>query len=92
MTADNASTTKKDQRGQDGEYKPTWFQLSLGVIIIGASAGMTLYTKKTKAMLDQMKRVEQNRQSRLPKKKFGPETKGEWDKMRNRWNDKNDDF
>ena len=58
--------------------------------MIGASAGLTLYTKKTKAMLDQMKRVEQNRQSRLPKKKLGPLTKDEWEKMRPRWNDKDD--
>ncbi len=85
-----AAASPNNNSGQD--YKPTLFQMSMGLIIVGASAGMTLYTKKTKAMLDQMKRVEQTRQSRLPKKKFGPSTKENWDKMRNRWNDKNDEF
>lgn len=61
------------------------FQIGCGLMILGASAGLTLYTKKTHSMLNQMKRVEENRALRLPKKKFGPMTKPEWEKMRNRW-------
>lgn len=55
--------------------------------MVGASAGLTLYTKKTRAMLEQMKRVERNREMRLPKKKFGPLTRDEWARVRPRWND-----
>ena len=61
------------------------FQIGCGLMILGASAGLTLYTKKTQSMLNKMKRVEENRAMRLPKKKFGPMTKPEWEKMRNRW-------
>ena len=61
------------------------FQIGCGLMILGASAGLTLYTKKTQSMLNQMKRVEENRALRLPKKKVGPMTKPEWEKMRNRW-------
>ena len=66
--------------------RPTAFQISLGILMLGASAGLTLYTKKTQSMLNQFKRAEKNKQQRLPKKKFGPLTREEWDKMRNRWN------
>ncbi len=72
------------------EYKPTMFQISMGLLMVGASAGLTLYTKKTRAMLDQMKRVERNREMRLPKRKFGPLTRDEWERTRSRWNDYDD--
>jgi hypothetical protein len=68
----------------------TPFQIGIGLIIVGASAGLTLYTRKTQAILSQMKRMEENRALRLPKKKFGPPTKEEWEKLRNRWT--NDDL
>ena len=89
----NNKTQNQNQtqpQAEDTSNRPTLFQLSLGILMIGASAGMTLYTKKTKAMLDQMKRVERNRQARLPKKRYGPLTREEWEKMRNRWNDNDD--
>ncbi len=80
------STAKNPAESSSGTG-PTPFQIGLGLIIVGASAGLTLYTKKTQAMLNQMKAVERNKQQRLPKPKFGPPTKNEWERMRNRWND-----
>ena len=63
----------------------TPLQIGMGLIILGASAGLTLYTKKTQSLLSQMKRADQNKAMRLPKKKFGPMTKPEWEQMRSRW-------
>lgn len=90
-TTTQIQRSHNEQQKQE-EYKPTLFQLSLGILIIGASAGLTLYTKKTKAMLEQMKRVEENRLKRMPKKKqfYGPLTREEWERVRNRWNDNDD--
>eukprot|EP00553_Chaetoceros_curvisetus_P015956 CAMPEP_0204645260 /NCGR_PEP_ID=MMETSP0718-20130828/2271_1 /ASSEMBLY_ACC=CAM_ASM_000674 /TAXON_ID=230516 /ORGANISM="Chaetoceros curvisetus" /LENGTH=94 /DNA_ID=CAMNT_0051667097 /DNA_START=19 /DNA_END=303 /DNA_ORIENTATION=- len=83
------STTNGPGRSDSGNNSngPTAFQIGLGLMIVGASAGLTLYTKKTQAMLNQMKAVERNKRQRLPKAKFGPPTKDEWERMRNRWND-----
>lgn len=67
-------------------FQATPFQIGLGLMILGASAGMTLYTKKTQAFLNQMKRVQQNVETRNPKK-FGPPTKEEYEKMKPRIND-----
>jgi len=64
--------------------KPTALQIGAGLIIVGASAGLTLYTKKTQSILAQMKQVERNREIRMPKK-YGPPTKQEWEKIRPRW-------
>ncbi len=92
MTSGNTSTNSttngpgRNDNGNNGNG-PTPFQIGLGLMIVGASAGLTLYTKKTQAMLNQMKAVERNKRQRLPKPKFGPPTKNEWERMRNRWND-----
>ena len=87
--SDNNTNTNTQTQEQE-QNRPTAFQISLGILMIGASAGLTLYTRKTAAMLEQFKRVEKNRQMRLPKKEFGPMTKEQWEMMRNRWNDNND--
>mmetsp|Transcript_27576 Transcript_27576/g.26436 ORF Transcript_27576/g.26436 Transcript_27576/m.26436 type:complete len:96 (+) Transcript_27576:196-483(+) len=68
-------------------YTATPFQIGLGLMLVGASAGLTLYTKKTQSMLTQLKRVDKNRQMRQPKKKYGPPTQQQWEKMRPRWSD-----
>eukprot|EP01083_Nonionella_stella_P077437 211483_1 len=88
------SKTKNNppKMAQNEKENPTIFQISLGLLIIGASAGMTLYTKKTAAILSQMKQVEKNREMRLPKKiqMYGPLNREDWERVRNRWDDKDD--
>mmetsp|Transcript_4773 Transcript_4773/g.9114 ORF Transcript_4773/g.9114 Transcript_4773/m.9114 type:complete len:112 (-) Transcript_4773:426-761(-) len=87
---DTTTASKQSSSSSSSTTAPTPFQIGIGLLIVGASAGMTLYTRKTQAMLNQMKRMEENRAMRLPKKKFGPPTKEEWEKLRNRWT--NDDL
>ena len=53
-------------------------------VVLGSSAGFTLYTKKANGMLQAMKQVEKNRLKRNPPK-IGPPTKEEWEKMRPRF-------
>jgi hypothetical protein len=65
--------------------RTTTFQYSLAAIILGASAGLTLYTKRTSHMLNQLNRAAKNAQERRGPPQFGPRTKVEWEKMRNRW-------
>jgi len=79
-STDNTKGSSKDTR-----YAATPVQIGMGMLILGASAGLTLYTKKTHSMLAQLKRAEQNKQMRLPKKMYGPPTKQEWEKLRSRW-------
>ena len=63
----------------------TPLQLTMAAIILGTSAGLTLYTKKTSAMLQTMEKVNKNVAQRKGPPKFGPRTKMEWEKWRNRW-------
>lgn len=66
----------------------------MGMVIvlgmIGASAGFTLYTKRTGQLLQQLDHISQQQLKRAPKRQIGPMTKEEWDKIRPRMND--DDF
>jgi hypothetical protein len=63
----------------------TPLQFGLAAIILGASAGLTLYTKKTSHMLNQLERASANVAQRKGPPKFGPKTKTEWEMSRNRW-------
>ncbi len=63
----------------------TPLQLTFAAIILGASAGLTLYTKRTSTILHQMERASKNATERKGPQKFGPRTKSEWEKLRNRW-------
>ncbi|KAL3795251.1 hypothetical protein HJC23_008336 [Cyclotella cryptica] len=63
----------------------TPLQWSLAAVILGASAGLTLYTKKTSHMLSQFERASKNAQQRRGPPQFGPKTRMEWEKTRNRW-------
>ena len=76
--------TEEDKRTED-DSSPTPLQLAFGAIILGASAGLTLYTKRTGSMLRQMDRSAKNKAKRKGPPKFGPPTKGEWEKIRPRF-------
>lgn len=65
--------------------RATPLQLTFAAIILGASAGFTLYTKRTSTILHQMERASKNAVERKGPQKFGPRTKNEWEKLRNRW-------
>lgn len=67
------------------DSKITPLQLSMAAIILGASAGLTLYTKRTSHMLNQLNRAAKNAQERKGPPKFGPKTRAEWERTRNRW-------
>jgi hypothetical protein len=60
-------------------------QLAFAAMILGSSAGLALYTKQTSQMLNQWNRAARNAQERKGPVKFGPRTRDEWEKMRNRW-------
>mmetsp|Transcript_5346 Transcript_5346/g.8182 ORF Transcript_5346/g.8182 Transcript_5346/m.8182 type:complete len:89 (-) Transcript_5346:504-770(-) len=83
MTVTNNTNSKATTNANP--YGPTPVQIGLGMLILGASAGLTLYTKKTQALLSQFKRASDNKAMRLPKKKFGPMTRSEADRVRSRW-------
>ena len=68
---------------------PTALQIGIAIAILGTSAGFTLYTKRASSMLSGIKKVEAAQRKRNPPK-FGPPTKEEWDKMRPRYDNKDD--
>lgn len=61
----------------------TALQWGIMIVVLGSSAGFTLYTKKTGSMLRQMEQISQNQLRNRPPK-TGPPTKEEWEKMRPR--------
>lgn len=70
--------------------KTSYLPYGIGLLILGTSAGFTLYTKKTQSILNRMNQMSRNRELRFPKKQEGPLTKEEWEKTRSRW--EKDDF
>ena len=70
------------------DFTPTPIQIVLGIMIVGTSAGLTLYTKKTGQMLRQMDKLNQATAARKAairrKQPAGPMTKKEYDTIRPR--------
>lgn len=62
----------------------TGLQLGIMVLVLGTSAGLTMYTKKTGSMIQAMNKVTENQLRNRPPK-FGPPTKQEWEKLRPRF-------
>jgi len=64
----------------------TPIQMGMGLIILGASAGLTLYTKKTGSMLKQMDKLNKAHVTRVQaSRKPGPMTKHQHEKTKKRW-------
>jgi hypothetical protein len=78
-------TTKDSMSAQNTQTGMSPLQLALMAMILGSSAGLTLYTKRTSHMLNQWNRAVKNARERKGPTKFGPRTRDEWNKMRNRW-------
>mmetsp|Transcript_12114 Transcript_12114/g.18690 ORF Transcript_12114/g.18690 Transcript_12114/m.18690 type:complete len:94 (-) Transcript_12114:570-851(-) len=84
-TSSQATTANDKSSSSSGGGGITPLQFTFAAIILGASAGLTLYTKRTSTILHQMERASKNATERKGPQKFGPRTKSEWEKLRNRW-------
>lgn len=62
---------------------PSTLAYAMGIIVVGASAGLTLYFKRSPDILGRMEQYAANQLARNPPK-FGPPTRAEWEKMRPR--------
>lgn len=82
-SASSSSSAPDDSTAPSATATP--LQLCLGALILGASAGLTFYTKRTGSMLKQMERVSKNAAERRGPPKNGPKTKLEYEKTRSRW-------
>ena len=67
------------------------FGMLIALGMVGASAGLALYTKRTGQMLKQFEHYAMQQKKRAPKRQIGPITREEWDKTRPRF-DKDDFF
>lgn len=66
------------EKGQkENEYAASPVSIGLGLLIVGASAGLVLYTRRTKQMLTQIHKVQASQDVRKAKGM----TKAEWDKL-----------
>jgi hypothetical protein len=63
---------------------PSGLSYAIAFFVLGASAGMTMYTRRTGQMLSRMEQITENQLKRNPPK-YGPPTRAEFEKMRNRW-------
>ena len=82
-----ASTTDSDNSSSSTQLSSSNTALAIGVIMVGMSAGMTLYTRRTRTMLQQMDKVTKNQSIRKGPPKEGPPTKEQHEKMKPRWDD-----
>lgn len=90
----SSSSSNRVVVGNDGTSKSTTSikppslstgtQMGIFVVMLGVSAGLTLYTRKTNSMIGQMNNVRRFRQ--FPTK-YGPMTKEEWNKIKPNWKD-----
>jgi hypothetical protein len=91
MASANATTTNSSleppppTNPNNKQTQITPLQLAFAAMILGSSAGLALYTKRTSQMLNQWNQAARNAQERKGPVKFGPRTRDEWEKMRNRW-------
>ena len=92
------STDSNNIRNIPPPHKPppantqfTPIQIGMGLMILGASAGLTLYTKKTQSMLQHMDKLNKAHAVRVAaqrkKQGYGPMTKQEYEKTRTRIDD-----
>jgi hypothetical protein len=65
-------------------FSPTTLSYAMAIFVLGASAGMTMYTRRTGAMLSRIHQYEVAQKLRNPPK-YGPPTKAEYEKMKVRW-------
>jgi len=63
---------------------PTGLSYAMAFFILGASAGMTMYARNSGQMLSRINSYTSNQLKRNPPK-FGPPTRAEYEKMKNRW-------
>lgn len=61
----------------------TTLQWGIMLLVLGSSAGLTLYTKKTGSMLQGLKKMEETQLRKHPPR-IGPQTKQEYEKLRPR--------
>lgn len=92
--SDPPTTNQKQQQSGSRHVSEPWpiaVPLSIAALMLGISAGFTMYPRKVGSMLQRMKLVDQARLKRNPPK-YGPPTKEEWEKMRPRFDKDDDDF
>ena len=65
-------------------FSPNAITYAMAIFMLGASAGMTLYTKRTGQILLRMEQYEANQLRRNPPK-FGPPTREEFERLKERW-------
>mmetsp|Transcript_5995 Transcript_5995/g.9498 ORF Transcript_5995/g.9498 Transcript_5995/m.9498 type:complete len:82 (-) Transcript_5995:72-317(-) len=80
-------TQTEQSRGKNSMSQEA--QMGMMLIALGASAGFTLYMKRSGVL---MKRVANIKRFRRFPTKYGPMTKAEWEKVKPRWNKEDDDF
>jgi len=87
-------SSPEKQPTTSSEQPPSSSSSQWGMLIalgmVGASAGLTMYTKRTGQMLKQFEHYASQQQKRVPKPPIGPITRQEWDKTRPRF--EKDDF
>lgn len=80
MSSTNNNPNKIDPNHKSGATSmSTGAQMGIFAVMIGASAGFTLYTRKTTALTQQMRKLKAVRKHPI---KEGPMTKEEWNKIK----------
>lgn len=78
------NSTSDNNNNSNSNLSPSALTYAVAFFMLGASAGMTLYTRRSGQMLSRMEDYTANRLRRNPPH-FGPPTKAEFEKMKNRW-------
>jgi hypothetical protein len=81
--APGASQPLSPVQRQEQDSGPTALQLGIALLVLGTSAGFTLYTRKAGSMLRRMEQVAEN-QLKSQRPVFGPPTREYAEKMKPR--------
>jgi Flp pilus assembly protein TadG len=86
-TAAVTNTYNTSANINDTNESPSTLAWAIGILVLGSSAGLTLYTRRSQSWLRTMKQINDNVAKKRPPPKFGPQTKKEYETMRVRIDD-----
>jgi len=79
--------------GDSSSTSPNALSWAIAILVLGTSAGFTLYTKRAGSMLSRIEQVTEREIKRKgPNYKIGPHTRSEWDKITKRTGSNKEDI
>jgi hypothetical protein len=79
--------TYNNDNDNNNNKSPSALAWGIGIFVLGASAGLTIYTHRSQSWLRTMKQVNDNVIQKAGPPKYGPLTKQQYEKTRTRFDE-----